>query len=129
MAPLYGAHSRQVSNDPQGQGDPLRLQGERGDPGRVQVEEAARLLLAGPDSLPNTPEMCIEPIRDQRGVSFPSGIRMANAFAHNEPGWHVRASETLDEPARLLHRYGFVLVSVNQDRWRVVRSDMRHRRK
>ena len=78
--------------------------------------------------LTNTPEMCIEPIRHQRGVSFPSGIRMSDAFAHNESGWHVRVIQTLDEPPRLLNRYGFILVSMDQNCWWVARSHMRYRR-
>ena len=65
--------------------------------------------------------MRVEPIRKQRGVGFPAGIRMSNAFAHNEPGGHVRLIQTLDKPTRLLNRYGFVLVTVNQNRWRIAR--------
>ena len=53
---------------------------------------------------------------------------MSNAFAHNEAGGHVRLIQTLEEPTRLLNRYGFVLVTVNQNRWRIASSHMRPRR-
>ena len=59
---------------------------------------------------------------------LPSRVRMCNAFAHNKSGGHVRLIQPLDEPTRLLHRYGFVLVTVNQDRWRIASRYMRHRR-
>src|SRR5260221_5170390 len=72
--------------------------------------------------------MRVEPIRNQCSVAFPSGKGMSNAFAHNQSGGHVRLIQTLDEATRLLNRYGFVLVTVNQNRWRSVSSHMRHRR-
>src|SRR5262245_63116550 len=78
--------------------------------------------------LTNRPEMCVEPIRDQRGVSFPSRICMSNAFAHNEPGGDVHVIETLDESTRLLNRYGFILVDVNQNCRRISSSHMHQRR-
>ena len=53
--------------------------------------------------------MRVEPIRKQRRVGFPAGVRVSNAVAHNEPGGHVRLIQTLDKPTRLLNRYGFVL--------------------
>ena len=59
-------------------------------------------------SLTNTAEMRVEPIRKQRSVGFPAGVRMSNAFAHNESGGHFRLIQTLEEPTRLLNRYGFV---------------------
>jgi hypothetical protein len=73
------------------------------------------LQFAGRSWLTNTPEMCVEPIRNQGGIRFPSGVRMSNASAHNESGRHIRVIQTLNEPTRLLNRYGFILVTVNQD--------------
>src|SRR5688572_26957260 len=86
------------------------------------------LQFAGRNWLTNTPKMCVEPIRNQRGIRFPSGVRMSNAFAHSESGGHVSVIQTLDEPMRLLNRYGFILVTVNQNCWRIASGHMRHRR-
>src|SRR5206468_5321015 len=84
--------------------------------------------VSGRDSLANKAEMRVEPIRNQCSVGFPSGIRMSNAFADNQSGGHVRLIQMLDEPPRLLYWYGFVLVTVNQNRWWIASSHMRHRR-
>lgn len=52
---------------------------------------------------------------------------MSNAFAHDELGGHVRVIQALHEPRRLQNRYGFVLVGMNLDCWRISSSDMSHR--
>lgn len=57
--------------------------------------------------------MRVEPICNQRGIHFPSGVRMSNAFADDELGGHVRVIQAFHEPRRLLNRYGFVLVAMN----------------
>ena len=48
--------------------------------------------------LTTAPEMRVEPLRNQRGIRFPFGIRVSGAFSHHEPGGHVRVVQTLDEP-------------------------------
>jgi hypothetical protein len=57
--------------------------------------------------------MCVEPIRNQRGIRFPSGVRVPSVFAHSESGGHVRVIQPLEELTRVLNRYGFILVTVN----------------
>src|SRR5262245_27839915 len=67
-----------------------------------------------------TAEMFVEPVRDQPGVSLPSGICMPNSFAHNQSGRNFRIAEVLDKGPRLPDRYSPVLITVDENRWRII---------
>ena len=64
--------------------------------------------------------MFVEPVGDQCRVGFPSGICMPNTLAHNQARRHFHIAQVLDERARLLNRDSFVLITMDQNRWRTL---------